>query len=1075
MLHYCRKFHIPLVVAIVTAVFTGQSAFAQSEALQHRMLNPIEKPAFPGIGAWKVSGLKTRIAEGVEPRLGAVAIEISGQSEVSGGKVDAPAFEGELAGCRRLSVWIAPTQTANVDRVGFQILDAKGEWLLQTVALDWTGWKRLDIDPSAGEMKQAYAQKDHDGKVDFPIKRVNLIWFAADTGPTSLIVDGLTALAEPAGNASGVAITLLGADVVEPGIPLTVPLIAENHDAAAQSVTVKYSLQVNSAYTDPVLPHPVLGFDHAIGAVSTVTIDGKEQGDAKLTDNDESTGFETPWGSGAREVVATIDLGLTRDVTGVQWQAGDANWIFKADVLTSLDGVTYTPVAGAQNVDLHKKWGGPHAFPWDKPITARHLRFRFHKDGEASNTFRLPTGIMVYDGIENDELSVPRVGEVVASGEAEASVPAGGFSELSLRGEALRPGAYLLGLDIAIGDRHQTQWSNLFVLPDDTVNADRARRFGINGSAADAWMAENMRRCGFGWMRFENAKWMMYMPEPDRVAFDGTVAPWHVNHDLIFSQYHQNDLHVLPYVFQVPQWAQSVEGNVKNPYNYPPKNNADYGEAIFQIVARYGQARVDPALLKSADKKTGLGWINAIELWNEPNLSDPGWGPWVGTMEQYFETMRAGVDGARRADPSLPVTSAGFAGIKLEIAGQMSEYKYDDGRTPLDLVDVINVHFYSGRSEPEIAGWDPNVERGGPSGGGMSYPEQLADLVAWRDQLKPEAEIWITETGNDVGGPIGRSERHQAAKVPRGIMLALASGVERVFIYREAGSTPAQHAGAGLLRNDRTIRPSWITTATMIRQLQGFEGKALRLPSENPDVWMFLWEDGDRRLLTAWTIGDATPLGIELGGTQVCDAFGRKTTPASTADLPLGYFPIYITVNEATPALNSLIAQAQADVEQEAARRSRLAGISMTLLDFGPAAHVGMLKGYGLPRRFTPVDKDETWDDARGYGFTSPGRQNDDAHWVRDPLERDGVRIDPGNAFRLRLAPGRYALRVRANSVNAAQPVDITVKSVSGEQTIQASPEAPIATFTVVAGEEPIQISFNNWSVIRWLTAMPAE
>ena len=59
------------------------------------------------------------------------------------------------------------------------------------------------------------------------------------------------------------------------------------------------------------------------------------------------------------------------------------------------------------------------------------------------------------------------------------------------------------------------------------------------------------------------------------------------------------------------------------------------------MVARYGRTKVDPSLLKTADKKSGLGMIDAVELWNEPNLSDPGWGPFVGTMPQFFEIMRA--------------------------------------------------------------------------------------------------------------------------------------------------------------------------------------------------------------------------------------------------------------------------------------------------------------------------------------------------------------------------------------------------------------------------------------------------
>ena len=109
--------------------------------------------------------------------------------------------------------------------------------------------------------------------------------------------------------------------------------------------------------------------------------------------------------------------------SALRWMAGDANWIFKADVSTSLDGTTFTPVKEAQNFDMHAKWSGPHAFPWNAPIKARHLRIRFHKDGEATNVFRLPPTMMVYDGIANDTFTAPKVGEVIATGAANAELP----------------------------------------------------------------------------------------------------------------------------------------------------------------------------------------------------------------------------------------------------------------------------------------------------------------------------------------------------------------------------------------------------------------------------------------------------------------------------------------------------------------------------------------------------------------------------------------------------------------------------------------------------------------------------
>ena len=44
---------------------------------------------------------------------------------------------------------MAAPQAANVASVGFQVQDANGEWLMQTLPLDWSGWKQLEIDPTS--------------------------------------------------------------------------------------------------------------------------------------------------------------------------------------------------------------------------------------------------------------------------------------------------------------------------------------------------------------------------------------------------------------------------------------------------------------------------------------------------------------------------------------------------------------------------------------------------------------------------------------------------------------------------------------------------------------------------------------------------------------------------------------------------------------------------------------------------------------------------------------------------------------------------------------------------------------
>jgi hypothetical protein len=229
----------------------------------------------------------------------------------------------------------------------------------------------------------------------------------------------------------------------------------------------------------------------------------------------------------------------------------------------------------------------------------------------------------------------------------------------------------------------------------------------------------------------------------------------------------------------------------------------------------------------------------------------------------------------------------------------MTDYRYADGKCPLDLVDVVNVHFYSGREEPEVSLEDPNIRKEKSGKPKATYLDQLDELIAWRDEHKPSAEIWLTETGNDVGGPIGLSERKQAAKLPRVMMITLARGINKVFIYRESGSQESLHAGAGLLRDDGRLRPSWFTMATLIRQLQRCEGKAERLPHNDPNVWLLKWDCGDREVVAAWTIGEPVEIEVKSLGEErtpntIVDAFGHAMDVNVTEKVMLTEFPVYV-------------------------------------------------------------------------------------------------------------------------------------------------------------------------------------
>lgn len=1061
-----------LLLISVLSSYHATGAESSPVTRQKRLLNALET-AFP-VSAWNLDHAMSRCVTDAVAKVGATVVELSGNARIAGAKGDATLYEGTLHSDCELSIWVCLKADSNVSQVGLQVIDAKGERLMCLVPADWNGWKPLLMDPATSPFKPSYDQKNQNGKVDLPCGSVRVVWFTKEAGPTSLIIDGLSAVTGITEGQTGLQLTAIGSGLSEAGHGVSQRFVAENLDSSDRQIEIRYTVQANPFLDDSTPPDPVLGVDHAFGCSSTFTVDGQAGGDARMCDGDDNSCGEAPWGKGYKEAVATIDLKQQRNLTAVQYVAGDANWIWKADVSVSTDGTLFTPVQGLQGFNMHKKWAR-QSLPWPAtPVAARWLRFRFHDDGKSDNCIRMPVSVMAFDGASNDVLAVPKTGDLIETGTVAAKVPAHDYVEIPLAGKiTLAPGGYLLGTEIARGGRTEVRWSQYFVRPSDDVDTRLTQRFGINASQVS--LAGELRRCGFGWVRFENAKWMMFCTARDHYAFDGSVAPWGVDHDGIFAAYQALGMKVLPYVFQPPEWATSAPADIKkNRHGYPPSNPADYGDAIFQIVARDGSAKVEAEKLKTADRKSAMKTIDAIELWNEPNLNSPGWGPFVGTMAQYFDVMRAGAEGSRRADPSLPVSSCGFAGIGLEVVGLLAEHRYPDGKRPLDFVDIVNVHFYSGREEPEICGWDPNVDREKRTESGHTYPDQIEDLVAWRDELKPKAEIWLTETGNDVGGPIGRTERYQAGKVPRAVMIALAEGIEKVFIYREKGSDPSQHAGAGLLRNDLSLRPSWFSVATMIRQLQGFNGRALRLPSADPKVWIYLWDDGHRKLITAWRYEGTATLGVDLGKVKVCDAFGRSVPLERTGDLIIGDMPQYITLLDSTTALERWIGEAKAAAAKHAAERRALSAVTARLFDFGPPGQrVGVLKGYGLPRRYQAVDRKVLWNESRGYGFSTEAMEDGNRQWMHDPLGGDYCKIGAGTVFRFSLPAGEFKIRVSAEPLRG-RTGDVVLKTDAGEERRAVDSDTKVVEFTAQGGGQPLEVTIPVYGALKWISAISA-
>ncbi len=1025
-------------------------------------------------GGWNLqSGAWEKAPHTVPAKVGREALAFRGVARQAGKgdfTISGPVPGQTLA----LGGWFYRAEGANVREVGFQVYDQEGEALLYLVPADWAGWQWVEAPLTATAWKQAYPQANKNAAPDMPLKSVNIIWWSRESGPSEVIVDGVTARVclpeEP--RRTGVTVELTGAADAPLGESYGGSLLVTNSTDQPATVNLELSLQRDGSLYDEPLPDPVRGADLARGARSWAQADGKTIAENTLTDGLDYTAAETAYRTGYWESAAQmVEFDQPREITALGWRAGDANWIWKVDVLSSLDGQTFTPVAGLQGVDLHAKWG-EQLFPAFAPFRAKQIKLRYHRDGAKMDVVRMPAALRAWDGAQDDSFALPESGEQLERQVVTRQIPARAFDVIGFEfSPKLAAGQYLLAGKVRLDETTSLLAQPVFVEPAPLEGVGAESRFGVNGSRVE--LASEHRQLGVGWVRFENFKWPFVSPTAHHYAFDGTVQPWVVNVDQITRDYRTAGLHILPMMFLTPRWASGADEATAGQMllAQPPQNNADFGEFVFQSVARYGANQVDPAQLKSQDRHSGLNRIRYFELGNEPNLNPlrdpnrpPTWGPWAGTMEQWWTMWRHGAEAVKQADPEAAVVSPGFAGATSEIVDQLRLHEYADGKRPLDYVDVISVHFYSGRTPPEIATADVNNAQGYD----VSFAEHLKRLVEWRDRHKPAAPIWMTETGYDTGGPIGTNERLQAARLPRVVALCLANGIDKVMVYRESGSTPTQHAAAGLLRNDYSRRPSWYTYATLIRQLHRAE-PGRRLPHPDPNVWLQTWRRDGQTLLMAHCVTGQGKLDLDFGAARVTDAFGGVTKVASTRDLMLTEFPCYLSDMTNAAALTPLEEQAAERDQQRSRQRQADARRTVHLYNFGEP-HEPAALDIGRLRYYQPVPANALYNAEKGFGFVGgPAAKNDHRHWMASPVERYAVQMDQDDVFQFNVAPGDYELRLNAVPTHGRSRLDLEGAD-GGPIALEFSPnEKETLTHAISVSGRSVRLRAAGRHLLRWL------
>ena len=228
---------------------------------------------------------------------------------------------------------------------------------------------------------------------------------------------------------------------------------------------------------------------------------------------------------------------------------------------------------------------------------------------------------------------------------------------------------------------------------------------------------------GFGWQK-TLFQWRL-IEGAGKGRFDWSEA------DRIVKASNDAGVKIIARVDFQPSWARADGAS-----NGPPDNYQDYGDFIYALVNRY---------------KTGspYGRIHAVEIWNEPNLARE-WGNRKPDAVQYVQLLKAGYEGAKRADPNVTVITAGLTptGTWNEEATPddiFLQQMYDAGAKA--YFDVLGAHGAGYKAPPEMS---PDEVASRPDYGGHRFfcfrrIEDLRNVMVKNGDSGKQ--IWLLEFG----------------------------------------------------------------------------------------------------------------------------------------------------------------------------------------------------------------------------------------------------------------------------------------------------------------------------------------
>ncbi len=404
---------------------------------------------------------------------------------------------------------------------------------------------------------------------------------------------------------------------------------------------------------------------------------------------------------------------------------------------------------------------------------------------------------------------------------------------------AIRLGKLLCGYY----ELHLTYQGKDVVTPFGVVSRPRASRAGrINVDGATAWLehkrrwseiARILRRMGIAWVR-ERLSWGQV--EPRRGEFR-----WG-KYDAVAQAMHAEGIHVYQIFHDSPGWSR------------PGKNKAD---------TRNPDDLRDVYRFTKTASRHYSEQIQAWEVWNEPDI-----GFWPDLSDRFAGLHKAAYLGIRAGNPRATVLLGSLCRGPSPFADRLL------GSGAQDYFEVYNVHTYSRPKDyTRVIG---------------QYLE-----VAARHGVQ-DRPVWLTEAGIRLRHtPEGRltaaDRKRQAEYVPKSVVMSLACGVDRHFVfvfphYLERGIQ------FGLLHPDLSPRPAVLALATAVRVLG--EARYLGALDLGADVDAHVFDTGESTVACIWSQKEqpvTVPVGAEA--VEIVALLGRvskHTTSGGTLRMKIG-------------------------------------------------------------------------------------------------------------------------------------------------------------------------------------------